>query len=98
MNINSIQTSTEVIEEEFNITADNVNVVVAMCRLVAYYHLVEAVDNGSNIYYYVKQNALDALAYWVSLLNTSVHVQVFTVTSILIYTQLYIKVYIKAVL
>ena len=28
--------------------------------------MVEAVDNGSNIHYYLKQNALDAVAYWVS--------------------------------
>ena len=28
--------------------------------------MVEAVDNGSNIHYYLKQNALDAVEYWVS--------------------------------
>ena len=37
-----------------------------LCRIVSYYYLVEAIDNDSNIYYYMKQNAMDALSYWVS--------------------------------
>ena len=37
-----------------------------LCRIVAYYYLVEAIDNDSNIHYYMKQNAMDALIYWVS--------------------------------
>ena len=41
-------------------------VTTELCRFVAYYHRVEAVDNGSNIHYYLKQNALYAVAYWVS--------------------------------
>ena len=60
--------SNSTIEMEFNVTEDHVNDTVAMCRIVAYYNLVEAVDNGSNIHYYLKQNALDAVAYLVSLL------------------------------
>ena len=36
-----------------------------LCHIVAYYYLVEAIDNDSNIHYYMKQNAMDALAYWV---------------------------------
>ena len=61
------------IEEEFNIPPDKVNVTLVMCQVVALYHLVKAVDNGSKIQYYLKQNALDALVYWVSfiLLPTS---------------------------
>ena len=54
---------------EFNITEYQIlnnNVTKELCRFVAYYHQVEAVDNGSNIHYYLKQNALDAVAYWVS--------------------------------
>lgn len=62
------QSSNSTIEMEFNVTEDHVNDTVAMCRIVAYYNLVEAVDNGSNIHYYLKQNALDAVAYLVSLL------------------------------
>ena len=60
--------SSSTIEMEFNVTERHVNDIVAMCRIVAYYNLVEAVDNGSNIHYYLKQNALDAVAYLVSLL------------------------------
>ena len=60
--------SNSTIEMEFNVTEDYVNDTIAMCQIVAYYHLVEAVDNGSNIHYYLKQNALDAVRYLVSLL------------------------------
>lgn len=44
----------EVIQEEFTVPADKVNGTVAMCQIVAYYHLVKAVDNSSNIYYYLR--------------------------------------------
>ena len=56
------------VEEEFKVTANYADVadMQRLCRIVAYYYLVDANDNDSNIYYYMKQNALDALAYWVS--------------------------------
>ena len=38
------------------------------CHIVAYYHLVEAVDNGSDIHSKLTENADHALKYWVSLL------------------------------
>ena len=55
-------------EEEFNITVNSAEAadIQRLCRIVTYYYFVEAIDNDSNIYYYMKQNALDALAYWVS--------------------------------
>ena len=54
------------VEAEFNVTVNNGEDMQRLCRIVAYYYLVEAIDNESNIYYFMKQNALDALAYWVS--------------------------------
>ena len=54
------------IEAEFNVTVSSCEDMQRLCRMVAYYYLVEAIDNDSNIYYYMKQNARDALAYWVS--------------------------------
>ena len=56
------------VEEEFNVTANDTEAadIKRLCRIVTYYYFVEAIDNDSNIYYYLKQNALDALAYWVS--------------------------------
>ena len=55
------------VEEEFNVTANYTEAdIQRLCRIVTYYYFVEAIDNDSNIYYYLKQNALDALAYWVS--------------------------------
>ena len=54
------------VEDEFNITVNSGEDMQRLCRIVAYYYLVEAIDNDSNIYYYMKQNALDVLAYWVS--------------------------------
>jgi len=54
------------VEDEFNVTVNSSEDMQRLCRIVAYYYLVEANDNDSNIYYYMKQNALDALAYWVS--------------------------------
>ena len=62
-----ILNSTDV-EEEFNITMNHTEEadIQRLCRIVANYHFVEVFNNDSNIYYYMKQNALDALAYWVS--------------------------------
>jgi len=37
---------------------------------VSYYHLVEAIDNGSDIHSKLRVNAANAVAYWVSLPNT----------------------------
>ena len=56
------------VEEEFNVTVNYTETadIQRLCRIVAYYYFVEAIDNDSNIYYYMKQNAMDALAYWVS--------------------------------
>ena len=55
------------VEEEFNVTANDTEAdIQRLCRIVTYYYFVEAIDNDSNIYYYLKQNAMDALAYWVS--------------------------------
>ena len=54
--------------EEFNITVNHTEAadIQRLCRIVAHYYFVAVFDNDSNIYYYMKQNALDALAYWVS--------------------------------
>ena len=75
------------VEEEFNVTANYTEAdIQRLCRIVTYYYFVEAIDNDSNIYYYMKQNALDAVAYWVSftsytlLLFVNVQVQFFKVT------------------
>ena len=55
------------VEAEFNVTVNNDGEdMQRLCGIVAYYYLVEAIDNGSNIYYYMKQNAMDALTFWVS--------------------------------
>ena len=54
------------VKAEFNVTVSSHEDMQRLCRIVAYYYLVEAIDNDSNIYYYMKQNARDALAYWVS--------------------------------
>ena len=43
--------------------------------------MVEAVDNGSNIHYYLKQNALDAVEYWVSAPTIAVVSLLFAPTS-----------------
>ena len=55
------------VEEEFNITVNHAEEtdIQRLCRIVANYYFVEVFNNNSNIYYYMKQNALDALAYWV---------------------------------
>ena len=54
------------VEAEFSVTVTDGEDMQRLCRIVAYYYVVEAIDNDSNIHYYMKQNALDALAYWVS--------------------------------
>ena len=58
--------NTTTVEAEFNVTVSDGEDMQRLCRIVAYYYLVEAIDNGSNIHYYMKQNAMDAVAYWVS--------------------------------
>ena len=58
------------IMDEFRVTENKREVVKELCRIVAYYHLVEAVDNGSDIHSKLRENANDALTYWVSLPNT----------------------------
>ena len=57
-----------IMAEEFHVTENKREVVKELCRIVAYYHLVEAIDNSSDIYSKLRKNALDALTYWVSLL------------------------------
>ena len=56
------------IAEEFHVTENKREVIKELCRIVAYYHLVEAIDNGSGIYSKLTVNADDALKYWVSFL------------------------------
>ena len=58
--------NTTSVEAEFNVTMKSGEDMQRLCRIVTYYCLVEAIDNDSNIYYYMKQNAMDALAHWVS--------------------------------
>ena len=48
------------VQAEFNVTVNSGEDMQRLCRIVSYYYLVEAVDNESSIYYYMKQNALDA--------------------------------------
>ena len=55
--------NTTSVEAEFNVTVNSGEDTQKFYRIVSYYYLVEAVDNESNIYYYIKQNAMDALAY-----------------------------------
>ena len=63
----AITLNSTTVEEEFNVTANDTEAdIQRLCRIVTYFFFVEAIDNDSNIYYYMKQNALDALAYWVS--------------------------------
>ena len=64
----ALRINSTTVEEEFNVTVNNSEAadIQRFCRIVTYYYIVEAIDNDSNIYYYLKQNALDALAYWVS--------------------------------
>ena len=65
--------NTTSVEAEFNVTVTNSEDIQRLCRIVAYYYLVESIDNGSNIYYYMKQNAIDALTYWVSFYKRFIH-------------------------
>ena len=57
--------NTTSVRDEFNVTVNSDEDMQRLCRIVSYYYLVEAIDNDSNVYYYMKQNAMDALAYWV---------------------------------
>ena len=57
--------NTTSVEAEFNVTVNSEDM-QRLCRIVSYYYLVEAIDNDSNIYCYMKQNAMNALTYWVS--------------------------------
>ena len=57
--------NTTSVRDEFNVTVNSGEDMHRLCRIVSYYYLVEAIDNDSNIYFYMKQNAMDALAYWV---------------------------------
>lgn len=58
------------ITDEFYVSKNKSNVTLELCRIVAYYHLVDAIDNGSDIHSSLSKNADDALEYWVSLPNT----------------------------
>ena len=60
------------ITEEFNVIENNTEVIKELCRIVAYYYLVEAVDDGSIIHSKLEQNAHDVLRYWVSLILLSI--------------------------
>ena len=66
------------ITDEFQVPENKTEVVMELCRIVAYYHLVEAVDNGSAIHSKLTQNANDVLTYWVSLplLSTLIHIYI----------------------
>ena len=56
------------ITDEFHVPENKTEVIKELCRIVAYHHLVEAVDNGSAIHSSLNMNADDAVTYWVSLL------------------------------
>ena len=49
------------VEAELNLTVNSGEDMQRLCRIVSYYYLVEAIGNDSNISYYIKQNARDAL-------------------------------------
>ena len=66
MQFQAVILNSTTVEDEFNVTVNSSEDMQRLCRIVAYYYLVDANDNDSNIYYYMKQNAMDALAYWVS--------------------------------
>ena len=63
----AVTSNSSTVEEEFNVTMNHTEAtdIQRLCRIVAHYYFVAVFDNDSNIYYYMKQNALDALAYWV---------------------------------
>ena len=67
MQYEALRSNSTTVEEEFNVTVTDGEDMRRLCRIVANYYLVEAIDNDSNIYYYMKQNAMDAVAYWVCL-------------------------------
>ena len=49
------------ITEDLHVTMNKVEVIKELRRIVAYYHLVEAVDNGSIIHSKLQRNANDVL-------------------------------------
>ena len=51
------------VEAEFNVTVNSGEDMQRLCHIVACYYLVDSNDNDSNIHYYMKQNAMNALAY-----------------------------------
>ena len=61
-------TTNTTLTQEFHVTENKTEVVWELCRIVAYYYLVEAVDNGSDIHSNLRDNANHALTYWVRLL------------------------------
>ena len=73
MQLQTISHNKTSITEEFQVPDDKTGVVKELCRIVAYYHLVEAVDNGSAIHSKLTQNANDVLTYWVSVLFPILH-------------------------
>ena len=56
--------NTTSVRDEFNVTVNSDEDMHRLCPITTC--MVEAIDNDSNIYYYLKQNAMDALSYWVS--------------------------------
>ena len=63
----AVTSNSTTVEKEFNITMNHTESadIQRLCRIVAHYYFVAVFGKDSNIYYYMKQNALDALAYWV---------------------------------
>ena len=76
---------------EFNVTVNSGEDMQRLCRIVSYYYLVEAIDNDSNIYYYMKQNAMDALSHWVSFTS---YLCIAVLACILLDMYIYIYIYI----
>ena len=63
MQYESLRLNSTTVEAEFNVTVTSSEDMQRLCRIVAYYYFVEAIDNDSNIYYYMKQNAMNALVF-----------------------------------
>ena len=55
----ALELNSTTVEEEFNVTVNNSEAadIQRLCHIVTYYYFVEAIDNDSNIYYYMKQMA-----------------------------------------
>ena len=58
-------------EDRCHVEKNNSCVIRELCHIVAYYHLVEAVDNGSDIHSKLRVNANDALTYWTKTLTVT---------------------------